>query len=447
MRKHVLICTFLFLLIYPLLADDRLDTIRYGIDSEVITLIDNLIEEEENAYSDELLEIFEETVNDKLREKIISYFTALESDEAVEPVFSNLKERFDQDLSYDLLSVSVHYLENRQNEEISSFIADELFTSRDDRISILAAGALAESGDAKHSTVLLKELEERNLPDNKRAAIVSALGKLGDDGAIEMLIELLGDEGEEKSIRWRSVTALGEIGTEESLEAIRSVLADSDPILRSKAVAALSGFDGEAAEQSLIQALRDPFWRVRVSAAKSLGNLEIRDAVDILIYKAEKDPDIRNVRNAAIEALAKIGGGKAEGFLVDHYISDKSPMQTRSSAISVLLEHNPAQAAAAIDKLFHDKIAEENSAIVMETARQLSTMKSDRLEGLYKRMLEQTDRQELVLYALRGIRINRMRDLEGDVKALDDEDLPAAIRQNAQHVLESFAEEEDEEGE
>ena len=429
----------------PLLGDERLNTLRFGIDSEVISLIDTLAEEKDDTYQEELLTIYSTTINEKLKKRIVIFFNDQDLELGIEPFFEELEEQWDQEMDESLLLSIVEYLSSRQRDEITRFFAEELLSSRDNDIFIAAVNALGESGNSTFTDQLQEELDSSDISVNTRSALISALGKLGDEDSIQTLKDLLSDSGEEKSVRWRAATALGEIGGDESLNALISVLDDPDPLLRSKAIEALGNFTGKEAEAALIQALRDSFWRVRVSAAKSLGSSRSTEGVDILIYKAEHDPDSRNVRIAAIEALGEIGNSASIEFLKQHYLNKKSPLSTRSRAISVLLETAPGEATNAIQSVFKEEDLSSTTPIVKETARILSLRKSRNLSELYRSMLESGEK-DLILDALRGIRINTMKEMAGDIEKLLESEPERIVQSTAEKVLESLKEKENDAG-
>jgi hypothetical protein len=418
--------------------EERREKIAYGIDSEVAALIDTLVEEHDDRFIDELLQLFDSTLNAGLQEKIIGFFDQLDLDDAVDPVFLTLQREWDQELSRKLTSTMLQYLKTRQSPEITSFIAENLVPDRDETISIAAISAVGVSGRKEFAGLLLDGLEEDDVSSIKRAELISAVGLLGDPDAVLLLSDLLLDETEDTSIRWRSADALGEIGGQESLDALLAVFSSSDPILRSKATAALSGFEKAEVEDALIQALRDSFWRVRVAATQALGELKSEKAVDILIYKAKSDPDIRNVRLASLAALGEIASSKAVDFLYDTYLDEKALIQVRTASLHALLEADPGRSLKAVKKLFETEIGEKESAIVIETAKLLSRSESDSVEELYAQMLTLKDRRDLVIYALRGIRINKLTRLKGEVEALTGDDVDQIIRKNALSTLETL---------
>jgi HEAT repeat protein/flagellin-specific chaperone FliS len=421
--------------------EERREKLAFGIDNEVIELIDTLIQEKNDTFTPELVSLYQITLNDLVKTKIVQYLSDLEIDGHTDMVFEDLQDKWDQVPSTDLMLRYIGYLRKYQTDEITSFFASSLIPEQSERISMAAISAVGASGNPDYTDLLLSELEARDLSVNKRSELISALGLLGDKGSVEMLLELLLDNTEEKSVRWRAATALGDIGGGESFSGLLEVFNSDDPLLRTRATEALGKFDGKEAEDALILALRDSFWRVRVAAAAALGNQKSTNALDILIYKASSDPDIRNVRTASIQAIGKIGTRKAGDFLEELYLNEKALLPVRIEALKALMEADNRKALAAIRSLFNDDIGEQQSAIVSETAKYLATAQEENLEEVYERMLEMTSQRELVLYALRGIRINRFTSLKAKVQALSEEGSDSIIRRNALSTFEALQEE------
>ena len=59
-------------------VQEKIDTINFGIESEIESLITDLIANDDPRFSNELYEVFQVTKNVSIREKIIEYFTKME---------------------------------------------------------------------------------------------------------------------------------------------------------------------------------------------------------------------------------------------------------------------------------------------------------------------------------------------------------------------------------
>src|SRR5438309_523239 len=142
--------------------------------------------------------------------------------------------------------------------------------------------------------------------DATREEAAQALIKLADPAATDALIEALQDDY--WSVRMHASHALARIGGSRVVEALIPMLGDSIKECRDGAVDDFAAI-GAAAGERLVAALRDERWRVREGAAKALGLIKDRRAVDGLIA-ALRDRD-GSVRTIAAEALGRIGDPKA----------------------------------------------------------------------------------------------------------------------------------------
>ncbi len=156
--------------------------------------------------------------------------------------------------------------------------------------------------------------------------------------AIVSLINALGDEGND--VRYAAAWALGKTGNERAVEPLIRVLSDDDPWVSESAIRALGVIGDERAVEPLIKALGDedanavaawwgsasgaaatvgrpppPRVPVRESAAGALGKIGDARAVEPLI-KALRD-DNEDVCSSAAEALGQIGDARAVEPLIN----------------------------------------------------------------------------------------------------------------------------------
>jgi hypothetical protein len=58
-------------------VEKKKDTLKYGIESEITDLIDELIKNDDPRFADEIYDLFQTTRSNGVREKILAYFTRL----------------------------------------------------------------------------------------------------------------------------------------------------------------------------------------------------------------------------------------------------------------------------------------------------------------------------------------------------------------------------------
>lgn len=153
-----------------------------------------------------------------------------------------------------------------------------------------------------------------------RRDAAQALGKLKDARAADSLIASLGDSWPD--VRAAAADALEELKDARAVEPLIGTLSDADRGVRVAAAKALERIGGPASGRALAEyRIDDAIWALshgwvglRVEAARTLGELRDRRAVEPLIAALEVvDWDSRH---AAAEALGQIGDARAVGPLI-----------------------------------------------------------------------------------------------------------------------------------
>lgn len=416
------------------LREKRAQTLQYGIDSQIIGLVDQLKEEKNDRHNKALVEVFEQTTNPKLQSKIAEFFTSRESDALKKSAYEKLKDYDDQRI--DLVTSLTNYLQDYQDDDVTELFREMTEDPRN-QVAQKAVIALGNSKKSEYTDTLLT-LYEESANESLKSAALEALGKLGSKEAVDLLTEVVRDDDNSKSLRWKACSALGKIGGPEVLDTIEYLFGEQDPYLRMYAVQALSNFDSGRSRELLIEALRDDFWRVRKAAAASLGELGTREAVPILKFKAEHDPERNNVAVAAVEALGKIGGGESYSFLRDFFANGDVPFNLRMTAMRALVENDLRGSLKTLREVIEEEWDEENSRILEYTCKELSTTENRILQPLYKKMLDHSANFHIPIYGLRGIRLNNLRALKSEVKELTGEEHNRHVRELAKSVLEEL---------
>lgn len=186
----------------------------------------------------------------------------------------------------------------------------------DERICRQAAHALGKIGDPDVVPKLFIRLYARSGAIQR--AIANALIRFGSVSTPGFLSEL---NNSDRRIREISAWALGEIGDIEAVPGLIQCLSDNDPGVRREASNALIRIHAPAVPD-LILTLKHDHWNVRMIAARILGNIGNKSAIDPLIYTVKHDEN-GDVRKVAVEALGVIADPSAifalRGALNDTY--------------------------------------------------------------------------------------------------------------------------------
>jgi HEAT repeat protein len=176
---------------------------------------------------------------------------------------------------------------------------------QDYEVRELAAQALRELGEPAVEPLIAALLDQ----DSKvRQLAAKLLGELGNTRAVEPLVAALQDEAE--TVRNAAAVALGEIGDPRAVEPLVTALRN---VGMSLTVQYSLRMLGQPAVGPLIAALKDGDWRVRVQAAKALGEFGDARAVESLLAALEDEAPI--VHWEIVEVLRRIGTPEAQAAL------------------------------------------------------------------------------------------------------------------------------------
>jgi len=356
-------------------AEKRLATIRYGIEGQVIELLETLKTERNTAYLDELLAVFDGTASPRLRIAVLDYCSGLELRQA-EARAAGLVEQRDSH-SDALVHAAFSYLARIKSKAALGPTA-ELLENGEKRFMQAAVKAMGVSGGGKEAELLIQIYEREDGDKALREAIVQALGAMKAAKAFDLLSSIVSSEDSGKAIRMFACEALGELGDERAVEVLIGASVGSDPNVRAKAIEALGTFKTAKADNAVREGLRDAHVLPRAAAAKAVAMRKDSSAVPALEYKAAYDPE-RTVREASIRALSEIGGDRALDFLGGLIADTKQGAQYRASAMGAVILHGRKvdrdkalelfkQAALAKDKNLYTAFARAAAAINEETA-------------------------------------------------------------------------------
>jgi HEAT repeat protein len=172
--------------------------------------------------------------------------------------------------------------------------------------------ALEEQGDLAGLLALL----DLATPVLTRRAAARSLYLIASSSVVPQLAHYLQNDPD-RVIRHYLTQALGRLGDDRALEALLLALKDRDLMVREDAAAALSRYNSQAAFEALLAALQQKddvrSWMVRRFAAEALGRLGDRRAVPALLVALRDGSDL--VRPAVARALGQLGDRSAIGAL------------------------------------------------------------------------------------------------------------------------------------
>lgn len=416
------------------IVEERKDTLKFGITSQILSVLETITEEKETGYTEEAESLFDTLRDPGVHAAVFHYFRAIDDDSLVERGAEVLSNHLDKPPA--LVATVIRYVAETGIEELEPRIFVIAESGISGTLSLDAVKALGELGDEETAARLLELYDESGVSEQVREQIILVLGKLQAEQAVDLLIDIARDEGESLTMRRFAADSLGRIGSPRAVDTLEELYVQDDPYLRANAVYSLGLIGGPGAEAILFAALRDGFWRIRVSAAEAIGEAGIEEGIDILTYKAQNDPELQ-VRTAAVEALGKIGGGKSFEFLKELAKGPGNPLAVRIQALEALVEEDLSGSIPFLKELFAEESAKRSSVILDPLARIISDAEGAALAPLYEQMLASPS-IPMKIYGMRGIRINKIGTLRDEVEKLTGDDAPTSVRRYAEGVLESF---------
>jgi HEAT repeat protein len=416
------------------LAEDRKQTLQFGIDSEILPVLESITEEKDPSFTEEVTTLFEESLNTQVKIACLKYFQALEVELGTQhalDILNNYENR-----NTELVIAAIDYLGPLGNENAFKIMQDIVKETDEGKVLRASIRNLSKAKAENTADILIEKYKSGMIGTELKAEILLAFGRLQSKETVPLLVEIVSDDIEEPILRRFACTALGEIGDPSSLPVLREAYASTDPLLRNYALHAIGMIDAPETSSLLMQALRDSYYKIRITAAEALGERKENAAVPILVYKTEKDPEI-DVRIAAVQALGKIGN--AEGLeKVKNFATDETAHLTiRLTAIEILIENHLDKSKAVIKELLAAEWDKPDSRILEHVCKLLSFTEAKGLSELFEMMLGHPA-VTVRIHGLRGIKKNRIFSLKDKVKRMSEESTTASVRKHALSTLEAL---------
>jgi HEAT repeat protein len=200
--------------------------------------------------------------------------------------------------------------------------------TRDWRVRAAAAEALVETGAADALEALIEALADENWAVRKAAGL--AIGQMRDAQALEPFLAAL--RGQTQEARLLAAEALGQFGDVRAVDPLVGALADRSWDVRAAAARALGAIADARAVSPLMVAMRESDLGVRDAAAEALVNIG-QPAFDTL-GDALDDPSW-DVRRTAALALGRLGDQRATGRLLLALRDNSDPWLRENAALAL----------------------------------------------------------------------------------------------------------------
>ncbi len=322
----------------PLSDEDREKNekiLKYGLESDIMDLVDKLIANKDVRYADKAYDLFGESKNIAVKEKILQYFTKIEDPCLEDFAVTIINDPYDEKLS-TVNSCFAYIQAVKTTCAVPALVT--LLESDNAEYFNGALESLGKIGGQKEAVYLSEYLDREDLTLQQKQSLVRVLGQLKADKTYDKLVEIAKDNDENSFMRMYACEAIGQMGKHEAMFILSDLYSDTDPNVRAYVIKGIANYLEDEAFKTIIQAVRDSHYKVRLEAIEAVKKLDIKDASPYLVYRAQNDSEDQ-VKNACYKTLAFLNTSDGNEYLTGQIKDKKVSDATKLKISRVLLEN------------------------------------------------------------------------------------------------------------
>jgi len=397
----------------------RFNTIKYGTETEIVTLIQTLKTEGADYLDNEIAALIENTRNQKILTGAFSFFGEREKSGLENRAIRAIEER-DEEKNETILA-AIDYLGKVKAEKAAPFLR-KLIDGGEKRFmnaALRSFGRIGGSsgGSATEAAEYLVDFYKNSSPDDEnRREIITALGAAGSAGAVQFLAGIASNNEEKAGLRTAALESIAKIGDSGGLDAVLACVSASDPNLRSAAVTALGPFSGQAVDEAILDAFRDSYYRTRIAAAQASRQRKLAAAVPYLKFRAERD-EVPAVKEDSVRALGAIANDESIKILESLFTERKNNDRVRIVAGEMLMQIQPEKFLDRFVMELDEAKQKKQTALYNGLLKVIGETKSANMDAITRRLMQNSGVIEKS-YALDMAANNRLTGLADEIKAL-----------------------------
>ena len=411
--------------------ENNRNTIRYGLPSEISSLLDTLLKNEDPRFTEEIYDLFQVTKSSAVKEKVLKYFTKLEDPCLEDYAVDLLNDPYDE--KNDVVKAAFQYISAvKTTAAIPAVIT--LIESENENYFNDAIATLGDIGGPEEAMFLVEYLERDDLSDAQRQTLMRNCGKMHAVETWDKLVDILDNDDENSFVRMYAAESLGLMEVEKSVPVLIRHFDATDPYLRQYVVKGLSHFPNVVeAKATIIQAIRDENWRVRQEAIRTVKDNDTKDAVPYLIYRAKNDTE-KLIKEESLTAIAALNTQEGNDFLIEQLQNKKIADGTKKKIVEVLLKEDHAGEKEIIELaksvVTDDKRKDLRYAIAKEMAKNYKSS-YDEVTAMYLQSKDATT----VSLGLDMYKQKKPAELEAYVNTIANEKKDSSNKTRAQKLL------------
>jgi HEAT repeat protein len=319
--------------------ENNRNTIRYGLPSEISSLLDTLLKNDDPRFTEEIYDLFQVTKSSTIKEKVLKYFTKAEDPCLEDYAVDLLNDPYDE--KNDVVKAAFQYISAVKTKAAIPAVIT-LIESENENYFNDAISTLGDIGGPEEAMFLVEYLERDDLSDAQRQTLMRNCGKMHAVETWDKLVDILNDEDENTFVRMYAAESLGLMEVEKSVPVLVENFDATDPNLRQYVIKGLSHFPNVIeAKATIIQGIRDEHWRVRQEAIRAAKDNDNKDAVPYLIYRAKNDSE-KLIKEESFTAIAALNTDEGNDFLIEQLQDKKVADGTKKKIVEVLLKEDHA---------------------------------------------------------------------------------------------------------
>ena len=411
--------------------ENNRNTIRYGLPSEISSLLDTLLKNDDPRFTEEIYDLFLVTKSSAIKEKVLKYFTKAEDPCLEDYAVDLLNDPYDE--KNDVVKATFQYIAAVKTKAAIPAVIT-LIESENENYFNDAISALGDIGGPEEAMFLVEYLERDDLSDAQRQTLMRNCGKMHAVETWDKLVDILDNDDENTFVRMYAAESLGLMELEKSVPVLVEHFDATDPNLRQYIIKGLSHFpDVVEARATVIQGIRDEHWRVRQEAIRTAKDNGNKDAIPYLIYRAKNDSE-KLIKEESIAAIAAINTDEGNDFLIEQLQDKKIADGTKKKIVEVLLKEDHAGEKEIIELAktvaTDDKRKDLRYAIAKEMAKNYKSS-YDEVTALY---LQSKDATTITL-GLDLYKQKKPASLEAYVNTIANDKKSSANKTRAQKLL------------
>lgn len=184
------------------------DTILYGLDSQVTSIIKALKKSSDSQYNFSLKKRLEKTFNAELKREILELFISLKYSGGIDTANYILENYESKRYSNALFGLAISYLKEFDDKEKLKKTLIDILENKEGNVVSIAAYYLGELNSLEYSKNMMEVFEKYSGNDGARREILIALGKMSAVDYQDRIYEISLDNYEGPSIKAAAIEAL-----------------------------------------------------------------------------------------------------------------------------------------------------------------------------------------------------------------------------------------------